>query len=595
MQEIIKVCSDIRTMRLHLAKKHRISSRKIDFEILGINTFLVRGKDDLQRVSNRELHEIAYTPYSMRQFYKVRFFARDRRVLDPFVISLESSEEGSMLEAILSLERLPAPDNQFVPTLQLLIYKQMILQGYILGLGGKIFQEELARFFTTLKKDPRSFKDSARLLICKLRAPEIIKPYSLKLLSRPYAQGKLQEDSELLEGAILKVKQGEALLSYRKPTYRVPWRNVRGEWFGEGDYPIGIACGEGLERTEDEETITYKANQDGFASIVEKKLNVLEAPLVKSVDFKLSQQIAPLEIKRLQISNDDNTSDAVAQGVELAIPTLLVKGNVGPATKLHAEELRINGQIHARAVLHAHDAKLLFLKGSLTAQDAQVKFCEGANIKTKHLKTSYLGGTTAFFEEGQAERLGSNNTLHVSTSLRIGRVLGKTNTIYFDPLASQENERLFASLKEQQDFLENVVRGEYWREKEIEYESTGMRIFLEELEKRKNIGTQASLEAVAQSFEEARRDKHRQLALRERILKALEGSKERLLKINKEILALKERVLEITFRCDGGIGGDNRLMFALPEGLLEFIPPYEVRLVRLVRDEKQGYAVRYEV
>lgn len=591
MQETIEVCSDVRATRLRLAKKYKISSRKIDFEILGISTFFVRGKEDLQRLPSRALHEVIYTPYNMRQFYKVRFFSREGRVLDPFIVSLESSDEESALEAVVSLERLPELDERFVPTLGLLIQKQMILQGYIIGLDRKTFHEELTRFFTTLKNDPHLLKDSARILICKLRAPEFVKPYSLKLLSKPYAHGRLEEDSELLEGAILKVEQGEVLLSYRKPTYRAPWRNVRGEWFGEGSYPIGIACGEGVEQDEDEEAILYRAKQDGFAAIAEKKLNVLEAPLVKFIDFKLSQQIKNLEIERLQISNEDNTSDAIAQGVELEIPALLVKGNVGPAT-LRSEKLHINGQIHARAVLHADDATLLFLKGSLTARNAYVKFCEGAHIVTKQLKTSYLGGTTTSFEEAYAERLGSNNTLYVARSLRITRVLGKMNTIYFDPLASQENKLLLASLQEQREFLENVVRGEYWREKEIEYESAEMRIFLAELEKREN--AYQDLEAIALSFKEARRHKLKQLALRERVLKALKGSKERLSAIKNKILTLKERVLEIKFQCDEGIGGENRLIFALPEEALEFIPPHRVRKVWLVRDKERGYAVRYE-
>ncbi|NLU33994.1 MAG: DUF342 domain-containing protein [Wolinella succinogenes] len=591
MQEIVEVCSDIGATIKRLAKKHKIHPRKIDFEILGLNTFLIKG-EELQKVSAQALYEIAYSPYEMRQFYKVRFFVRGKE-LEPFLFSIRSEEEGTKLIAAISLERLPALDEKFIPTLKHFLQKRMALGGYIWGLGGKRMEEEIARFFATLLKRSALKGGAVKLTLCELRIPEVIKPASLKLLSKPYGQGRLLEGSELLEGAILKVEAGEVILRYRKPTYKAAWRSCKGEWFGEGSYPIGIIKGEGLEQVENEENIEYKAQKEGFASILEGRLSVLEMPIIESLDFKRSKNLADLGIERLQILNEESSMDAIAQGVELEIPYLVVKGNVGPAT-IVSKELKINGQIHARASLSAEEATLLFLKGSLKASKAQVKFCESAHLVVEELKASYLGGTTAFFEEAEVERLGSNNTLHIGKSLRLKEVMGKGNVLAFDPFASKKSKRQLDWLNHQREFFEEVTRGGHWREREIHQERVRIKLFLEEIQSRQTL-IEGMGEAVARELLKAQSSQELRLRRNERILEAMRHSKERLERLKEEINTLKERVLGITLECQEGIGEENTILFRLPSGeSLEFIPPYPLGRVGLVKTEEGEYEVSYE-
>ncbi|MGP1450569.1 MAG: hypothetical protein ACTTJS_05540 [Wolinella sp.] len=592
MQETIEICSDVSAALKRLAKKHKIPTRKIDFELLGVNTFLVRGRDDLQRVNNSVLFDIAYSPYGMKQFYKVKFFLRSKE-LEPFLLTLRSDEEGTSLSAIVMLDRLPPLDKNFIPLLKELVQKRMALDGYMLGLGGKKFDEEAARFLSMLLRKTKFDKASIELKICELKRPEIIKPVSLKLLSKPHAIGHLVEQSELLTGAILKVSAGETLLRYRKPTYKSPWRNCKGEWFGDGNYPISIAKGDGLEWLESEEIIEYRAEKDGFASIADKKLSVLDMPVVESVDFKMSKSLADLALDKLQIINDDNLSDAIGQGVELEIPTLLVKGNVGPAI-ITAKELKINGQIHARAILIAEYATLLFLKGSLKAESAQVKFCETAHLIVEKLRASYLGGTTAFFEDAEIERLGSNNTLHVGVSLRVNKVMGRGNTFSCDPLASKKNKHLLSHLNHQRELLEEIARSGYWREKELVRERDEIMLFLDEIRERE-YSNNVLTSAVRVELEKEKNLQQNALARCERILKAISTSKERLETIKSEIMELKESVLNIVLNFDEGIGNENTVLFKLPnDSILEFIPPFEVKSVYLVANIDGGYEVRYK-
>lgn len=592
MQETIEVCSDVKAALRHLAKRHKIHVRKIDFEVLGINTFLVRGEDEMQKVGSQALHDIAYASYGMKQFYKVRFFLRGKNALEPFMLSLKGEENETMLYASVSLERLPPLDANFAPLLKNLIQKRMIYEGYVWGLGGKKVDEEIERFMKLLKGSKIDTMGAVRLLLCELRKPEVIALDSLKLLSKSYGTPRLSEISELLEGDIVKVEKGEVLLRYRKPTYKAPWRSCRGEWFGEGEYPLRILKGEGLERLENREQIEYRALETGYASIIEGRLSVLEIPMVESVDFKRSKNIANLGLQKLQILNDENAEDAIGSGAELEIPYLTVKGNVGPST-IRSAMLRINGQIHARASLSAKEATLLFLKGSLKAVLAQVKFCESAHVTADRLRASYVSGTTAFFEEAEVEGLGSNNTLHVGKSLHVGKVLGRENLIFIDPFASKENRARLNRLLSQREFWDEIMRTVSWREKELEKERRGVEIILEELKERELLQQESSV-AVARRFRQRRQEINHRLKQCQRLFEKMKESKERSAEIEGRILALKEQVMAISLEFKEGVGEENAFVFKLPnDELLRFVPPKEAKSIRLVKDDEGEFEVRW--
>jgi hypothetical protein len=113
---------------------------------------------------------------------------------------------------------------------------------------------------------------------------------------------------------------------------------------------------------------------------------------------------------------------------------LIVRGNVGKAATINAEELTVQGQTHQKAKLYADKAVINVHKGYLEGKEIEINRLEGGTVRGKKVKIKQAIGGKVIAEEVEFGIMGSHVEVYALKEIRIKKIKGGENKLIISPL-----------------------------------------------------------------------------------------------------------------------------------------------------------------
>ena len=421
---------NIKAILQSFATEFNINPLLLDYNLLSYKSFILKDGGEESPIENDDINSYMETNYTIIQKYEVEIFRRESSFY-PILIQVQTNDNALELRANIYTSRIPQLGN-----LEKIIHQTILnicaYRGIIIDLGWSGFEQKIAEVAQKLK-GIEAKPEFYTIDICRLKEPMIESVAVKLLLSKNAKQSILSHDSLLLSGGFFSVKKGEVLLSYQKPRYNAPWRNIYGNLYGVGlSYPIGIEAGEGIAVSQQNDNIIYTAQNDGYVSIVNGTMMISQSIIVDNINAQNIQNIKEQGIKSLVVRNDALLKDVIPSGFKLNVDDLKIVGNIG-AVEIESQNLFINGQVHIKSHLKTQSAQILHLKGRLEAEKAEIRHCENAEIECEDLSINYLNGSKIYFSTATISHIQSNNLLFVQKSLTIKNMIGENNEFILYP------------------------------------------------------------------------------------------------------------------------------------------------------------------
>ncbi|MDE6887009.1 MAG: FapA family protein [Helicobacteraceae bacterium] len=440
--------SDIKSILKQFAQEYKINDLLLDYTLVSYKTYILKDFNDINSktlIENKELNNYLDTNYKITQDYTIEIFKR-KNSFYPILIQLQTNDNNTELKALIYTERIPQNSN-LESIIQSTILNICAYRGIIIGLGWSNIKRDILDIAQKLRSND-SHPKYYTINIAKLKESSINSVAMILIISKSKTISVLSHNSLLLSGGFLKVTKGEILLSYQKPTYSSTWRNIYGNIYGIGtSYPIGILAGEGVEITQENDKILYTAIKDGFVSIVNNTMLISDIIMLNYINPQNLLNIQEQGIESLVVKNDNLTKDVISSGISLNIDTLKIVGNVG-AANIISKDLFIKGQVHIKSHIKTTRASILHFKGKLEAKEAEIRYCENANIECDELLINYINGSRIYFNNARISKIKSNNILFVQKSLNIGVMEGQNNEFILYPCSYGEHKKYLDRLNE---------------------------------------------------------------------------------------------------------------------------------------------------
>lgn len=438
---------NIKAILQSFATEFSINPLLLDYNLVGYQSFILKDSGEEVAIDNSEINSYIETNNTIIQKYEVEIFRRESSFY-PILIQVQTNDNALELRANIYTNRIPQ-----LGKLEDIIYQTIInicaYRGIIINLSWQGIERKITEIAERLRSNDAK-PEFYTIDICRLKEPMIESVAVRLLISKNQKNAILSHDSLLLSGGFFSVKKGEVLLSYKKPRYTAPWRNIYGNLYGVGlSYPIGIEAGDGIALAQRDDKILYVANEDGYVSVVNGVMMISQSIIVDNINAKNIQNIKEQGIKSLVVRNDALLKDVIPSGFNLNVDDLKIVGNIG-AVEIESKNLFINGQVHIKSHLKTKSAQILHLKGRLQAEEAEIRHCENAEIECEDLSINYLNGSKIYFSTARISHIQSNNLLFVQKSLFIKNMIGENNEFIMYPClygASKANlEKIYDKL-----------------------------------------------------------------------------------------------------------------------------------------------------
>jgi len=361
------------------------------------------------------------------------------------------------------------------------------------------------------------------------------------------------------------VSKDDILVEYHKPKLGKPSRNAKGKYINcfepQSKYTIDFTPTEAIRIEDGEQKLSYIAQKSGFASIEDKVLDIKNELCITNLDFKTgSIDLGMKEGAKIEIIEKDQETDAVADGLKVRAYDVTVKGNIGADTVLDTNIVHITGQTHGTSKVYAKNAEIKTLKGFLSTDNAKIGVIENGTVEAKHATFASALGSTISATECQIEILGSNSTIMVSKSLKLGTISGSENKIIVEPAVTADEKEEFTEFTEQLEVLEEALEKAEAEEKNnikiIEANSGGARALKAKIDSEKNKSLVAPLIAKLKAYNELI---EKTKALKEEIKKLKENEA----LIGRQVQERQDKILDARIMTEGNWRGYNIIKFRL--------------------------------
>ena len=96
---------------------------------------------------------------------------------------------------------------------------------------------------------------------------------------------------------------------------------------------------------------------------------------------------------KLEVKESDALKVAISDNMTVETTVLIVRGNVGKAAKINAQDLKVHGQTHQKATIYADKAFINVHKGYIEGKEIEINRLEGGAVKGKKVKIMMLDGS----------------------------------------------------------------------------------------------------------------------------------------------------------------------------------------------------------
>ncbi len=438
-----------------VAKNSDVPVSSLDFSVLEVQTFSKMGSKegdgaDWDELAIDELDQITddttlLNPFfELKQIYEIEIFTKvEESVLDTLDISIGAN--ANMTKVFLTIKE----------GSEINYYDELEHDFFAMVRKRKLRANILVDIFDDVQKDA-ILAQIARIKVSEhveylkkevLLVAEGLEPAATindKLILHYEEKSDNEDESGRIDyskrGYILSVEEDELLIEYIKPREGKPGRDCRGKYIQPlppetaNEPTFTVMASIGLK--EDDDKISYYAKKNGYISFENNEYDIATDVQVDEISFKTTGSIdtALNADVSINVKEADILKDAIGMGMDVKVHDIHVDGNMGPNSKVTAEEAKIEGQTHGSSIVTATELKINIHKGSAFGKNIEITRLEHGNVEGDVVKISQATGGVVKAREIYVELLGSHTKLYATEKIVVETLRGSENIFTIDPV-----------------------------------------------------------------------------------------------------------------------------------------------------------------
>ncbi|MFP4332284.1 MAG: flagellar assembly protein A [Campylobacterales bacterium] len=457
-EEIVKECGNIAQEIQRVATSKNVETSSLEFELLQVFLYIKTDEKEPFVEVNSELEKkfsdsdfMLSDKVIIEQRYSVKIFPKEYLKL-PAIVKLMANSEASKVVAKVQVQK------EGDPTLLINdIYNEIRRKKAYFGILVDALNEGLHK---KIEDAVRSSEKLFEVECCNSFAPKHSIDGHMK-----FATEEIEKGFEGEKVNFIALKSGERIGTFFKKKLGEPGRNCKGEFIApkepEGDDAPPISVGENIEVKEEDDKIEYIAQKNGYLICENSQLSIKSELNLESLNLSQTGSIiAGIDSgTTLVISNANDESEAIGDGISVEVETLKVEGNIGKAVKIKAKKVEIVGLTHQSSVIEANEADIKILKGYLKAKDCKIERVEGGVVYGESVEVAgILGGGL----NGRVVRVGdvySNSHIAASEKITINTLKGEDNHFRLDARAYYiQSDDIEALMIEKKSVQKKIVK-----------------------------------------------------------------------------------------------------------------------------------------
>ena len=439
-----------------VSKKYNILLSNLDFDILNVDTYIKLTKDSEFVLSDEETINLIRTKnllldpnLEIKQSYEIR--VKKFKFVDDFELIGKLQVDQDITHAVY-----------FVSPSSLLVYNDLLeirlideLKKKKLKVGMLIdtdlfdgsFYDDIKNLIAKIRV-LGGIEDEVKIEMCQAIPPK--KPVKLRILEH-YKKNKTTDSR--VKDFIYPIKRDEVILEIIKPQQGKNGRSCRGKLIVVEELKdISIPeynINEDVTKKEDDVSIKYISNKDGYVYIKETTIMIKEELEVNQISLATGNITGAEDSNvKLEVKESGVLKEAIKDGMTVETTELVVKGNIGNGTKIKAKKLEIDGQTHKNAKILAQNAEINSHKGYLKANTALINRLEGGIVEAKKVHITQAISGKVIAKEIKIDVLGSHLTLISSDLIEIENLRGSENKFIINEAVVEHQEEHIKSLEE---------------------------------------------------------------------------------------------------------------------------------------------------
>ena len=463
--QVIKT-SNVSHSLSEIAKKYKIGVSTLDFDILSIDTYVKLSRDSdfvliddqtIELIKQREL--LLDEHVEIKQSYEIRVkrfkFDDNFELIGKMVVDKDLTEAKYLVSPSSLLIYNDILEFKILEELK----KKKLRSGMLIdfALFDSNFYDNVKQLVAKIRI-LGSIEEDFEIELCKAISP--IKPIKLKVIEH---FKKHQTKDHRVKDFIYPITKGDLIIEVIKPKDGKEGRSCRGKFIGvdklqEVEIPTYI-INDDITKKEDDKFVKYIANKNGYVYVESNSIIIKDELEVNQISLKTGNITGAEDSDvRLEVKESGVLKEAIKDGMVVETTELIVKGNVGNATKIKAKKLEIDGQTHKGSKILAKTAQINAHKGYLKANSAVINRLEGGIVEAKSVHITQAISGKVIAKEIKIEILGSHLTLISSDLIEINKLKGSENKFIVDEAVVANKEEYIEELEEKKHKLDIKIR-----------------------------------------------------------------------------------------------------------------------------------------
>ncbi|WP_024953493.1 flagellar assembly protein A [Sulfurospirillum arcachonense] len=447
----VKVITDNVSEELrHVASENSILDSTLRIEINSITTLVQTADTDFVEVAKdalntyKEEKSLRDNTLEFKQQYDIKIKSKRTDYTFKDVYSEIEFEENDTLAYLVIKQgsRLKYEDGLYDGFLEY-ITEQKLRANIMLYLFDIDYESTIKEFVNLVQKITlMTFKEDKKILIAKsVNATDGVVSKLIKNIEEKSdvqtkdSTGKVDHSNR---GVFINCTQDEQLFEFIKPQQGEHGRTCKGDiieaqTINLDDAPT-FTVDDSIEVQDSLENIKYLSTKNGFLIKNANQYSVINNLEIDEISFKTTGTInADLDADiTINVTKNDPLEDAVAEGMHITVKHLVVRGNVGPNTKIKTDDISIGGQTHNRSSIKCIDADIKQHRGKIIGREIKINTLEGGEVVADKAIIEHAVRGKIKAKTIQIGTLGSNVTMESPEYIQVDMITGGENTFVID-------------------------------------------------------------------------------------------------------------------------------------------------------------------
>jgi hypothetical protein len=439
---------------LSVAKTNKIKPIFLDFKIIEVQTYTrmlneeqvaSRQERSAEEISNSEnIKFLLDKHFEITQKYKVEIFLRKTdNKLKNFKVAILTNKSKCKIYLKIDAGSNVEYYEEFKTDLEELINKSKIKAKILVNLFDKtqkIFLDKLAVYIKAKKEI--KYEKAQTILVAEGYDTE--PAFNDKLIHHHKNKHEIDENEKVDHASrdfMKSVEKDELIIEYIKPKDGKPGRNCHGDYIEVAEpvvnnEPKFTVDDESIETIEDENSILYKAINEGYVAFKSNTYSIDGEMDTGGLNFKTAGNIsAGLDSHvTLNVKEKNKMNDAIGQGMVVEVTELNIDGHVGDKASITAKKASIGGQTHKTSILNVDNLSVETHKGTANGININITKLEHGIVNGEKVEIVEAIGGEIKAEDIKIDNCKSHVKASASKKIEILELNGSENIFKIDPL-----------------------------------------------------------------------------------------------------------------------------------------------------------------